>query len=202
MATDPQSNPSRSLAPANTATQSLVTALRNAIPAWVSTDDLDAAAWYMPMVKPGQGDVLRQAAEAHRRANAPSTYEERKSILRELRLGTMARNESEVEARASFEKLLADLADVPADILRTACKAYVNQPGTQFFPRGAGELRKFTAGPMMERVQRAYRLNLMAKESDKAFRDEDRCTPEQARQILAEEAANSPLVKSIIESLE
>lgn len=200
MATDPQSN--RSLAPVNTETQSLATRLTNCIPGWVRLDDLDADNWSMPPVKPNQGSELRRASAAHRQSAAPSSHEQRKIILQELRLGTVSRNESEMEARASFEKLLNDLADVPADILRQACKAYANKPGTNFFPRGAGEIRTFTAPLVMERLRRAHRLNLMARESDNAFDESTRCTPEQARQILAEEGARSPLVKSIMEALE
>lgn len=171
------------------------------IPAWVDLSDLDAQQFHMPPVKAGQGDALRAASKGYLAAQTPAAPELRQAILGELRLKTLTRNEGPEEARARFRLLLDDLSDVPADILRQACKAYANAPGARYFPT-AGELRTYTQPLMMEIVSRAYRLNLMARESDKAFRDEDRCTPEQARQILAEEAANSPLVKSIIESLE
>jgi hypothetical protein len=192
----------RNLAPANTETQSLATRLTNCIPGWVRLDDLDTDVWSMPPVKPNQGVELRRASEAHRKSLAPASYDQRKISLQELRLSTVSRNESEAEARASFEKLIADLADVPYDILRRACKAYANRPGTNFFPRGAGEVKAFTAPLMVERMRRAHRLNLMAKESDNAFDEADRCTPEQARQIMAEEAANSPLIKAITAALD
>ncbi len=185
------------LVPANTATPSLAMRLRNSIPAWVPLDDLDAAAWSMPPVRRGYGDELRAAADAHREANGPASADERRSILRELRLGTMARNESPDEARASFEKLIHDLSDVPADILRSACSGYVNQPGTQFFPRGAGELRAFTQPLVATRVHRAYRLGLMAKECDSMFNDADRCTPDQAAAILEEFGIRGERAKSL-----
>lgn len=180
-----------------TVTQSLVTHLTNCIPAWVNRSDLDTDAWSMPPARAGEGPALRQAAEAYRRANAPASYDERKSILRELRLGTISRNESEQEARASFEKLLADLVDVPADILRIACKSYVNRPGTQFFPRGAGEVRIFTAPLMIERLRRAHRLGVMAKECDNIFDESTRCTPEQAAAILEEFGIKGEQAKSL-----
>ncbi len=171
--------------------------LRNSIPAWVQLDDLDATMWTMPPVRRGYGDELRAAAAAYRNANGPTNADERRSILRNLRLSTMARNESQEEARASFEKLVHDLADVPADILRSACNGYLNQPGTQFFPRGAGELRTFTQPLMATRIHRAYRLGLMAKECDNMFDDADRCTPEQAAAVLEEFGIRGEQAKSL-----
>jgi len=140
----------------------------------------------MPDVPAGFGDALRAAAKAHREAQAPASYEERRDILRGLRLSTVARNESEHEARASFEKLIADLQDVPADILRAACSAYANEPGTRYFPRGAGELRSFINPLVASRARRAWRLNEMAKASDEVFDESKRCRPEDAAKIMEE----------------
>jgi hypothetical protein len=140
----------------------------------------------MPQVPRGQGEALREVAAQYRAATQPATYDQRMGILRELRLGTVPRNESPEEARASFAKLVDDLKDVPVDILRTACSAYTNEAGTRFFPRGAGELRTYTNPLMAQRAVRAYRLDEMARASDEAFDETTRCTPEQAAAIKAE----------------
>lgn len=116
----------------------------------------------------------------------PATVEDRENALLALRLGTVARNESADEARASFAKLIDDLRDVPIDILQAACSAYVNEPGTRFFPRGAGEIRSFTEPMMRQRAARAFRLGLMAEASDKVFDETERVTPEQIAAIKAE----------------
>jgi hypothetical protein len=158
----------------------------NSLPAWVSTRDLDAEHFYMPSVPRGRGAELRAAAAEHRDGMEPARPDQRLAILRELRLGTVARNESEVEARASFAKLNDDLRDVPADILKAACRAYINEPGTRFFPRGAGEIRAFTNPLMTQRAVRARRLSDMAKASDDEFDEESRCSPEDAAAIVAE----------------
>lgn len=140
----------------------------------------------MPTVPIGHGDALREAAQAYRDAMAPATAEERLNALRALRLGTLARNESDAEARASFAKLNEDLRDVPADILRDACTAYVNEPGTRFFPRGAGEIRAFTGPLLIRRARHATRLGEMATASDNVFDESERATPEQIAAIKAE----------------
>lgn len=149
----------------------------------------------MPAVVGGSGDELRQCAAAYRQANVPSTFDERRMILGELRLGTASRNESHEEARASFSKLMNDLADIPADILRKGCKAYVNfvdpdptakRPGIRFFPRSAAEVRQFTNPLQLQRSRRAFRLEEMAKAADDVFDPADRCTEEQAAAIMEE----------------
>lgn len=181
MATDPHNLPART----SSAIQSLPISPAKLIPAWVDLSDLDAQQFHMPQVPPGQGDALRAASNAYLAAQRPSDHTQRQAILGELRLKTISRNEGDQETIARFRLLCDDLADVPADTLRQACKAYANTPGARYFPT-AGELRAFTGPLMTENHARAYRLKLMAKESDKAFRDEDRCTPEQAAAILAE----------------
>lgn len=170
----------------DTATQSLATHLKTLVPAWVQSGDLDADQFFMPTVPIGHGDALRAAAQAHRDGMAPATADERLNALRALRLGTLARNESDAEARASFAKLNDDLRDVPADILRDSCTAYVNEPGTRFFPRGAGELRAFTGPLMVRRSRHAARLGEMATASDNVFDERERVTPEQIAEIKAE----------------
>lgn len=171
---------------AGTEIQSLATRLKLSMPAWVQPRDLDAEQFFVPAVPLGQGAALREAAKAHREGMAPASHDDRLSALRALRLGTVARNESPEEARASFAKLLDDLRDVPADILRDACSVYVNEPGTRFFPRGAGELRTFTEPLMRQRGRRAVRLDDMANASDNVFDEGQRVTPEQIAEIKAE----------------
>jgi len=156
------------------------------LPAWVSPSDLDAERFYLPQVPRGQGDRLRSIAADYREAMRPSTHDQRKAALLELRLATVPRNESELEARASFAKLIDDLSDVPADIVHSACRAYANEPGTRFFPRGAGELRTFANPMMAQRAIRAHRLEEMARASDEVFDESTRCTPEEAAAIKAE----------------
>jgi hypothetical protein len=117
---------------------------------------------------------------------APADEQTRRDILRGLRLGTVPRTESDAEARAVFDKLVFDLRDVPADILSAGCNAYVNTPGTRFFPRGAGEIRAFTQPLMTKRMRRAWRLKQLAKASDEAFDESTRCTPEAAAEIMEE----------------
>jgi hypothetical protein len=172
--------------PQATATPSLATRLTSVVPAWLDTSVLAAEQFYLPVVPPGQGDQLRAAAKLCQDALAPSSYQDRKDILRGLRISTVPRNESADEARLSFEKLIADLSDVPADILREACKRYVNAPGTRFFPKGAGELRTFIQPLKNRRARDAFRLRELAKASDEAFDESDRCTPEAAAEIMAE----------------
>lgn len=164
----------------------MATRLRSTLPGWLDTSVLAAEQFYLPAVPPGQGDVLRVAAKSFSDALAPSDYDTRKDILRGLRVSTVPRNESPEEARASFAKLISDLADVPADILREACRQYVNTPGTRFFPKGAGEIRAFTQKLQNRRARDAFRLRELAKASDDAFDESDRCSPEQAAAILAE----------------
>lgn len=169
-----------------TETRSLAMRLRSTLPGWLDTSVLDAEQFFLPVVPPGQGDELRAVAKAFSASLAPGSYETRKDILRGLRVSTVPRNESPEEARASFAKLIADLADVPDDILRDACRAYVNTPGTRFFPKGAGEIRAFTQPLQNRRARDAFRLRELAKASDEAFDESDCCTPEQAAEIIEE----------------
>lgn len=156
------------------------------MPDWIRPTELDAEVWHMPAVRAGSGGELREIARAYRDANHPASYETRLMLLRNLRAGTIARAEHPDEARVSFEKLLADLSDVPEDILRDGCSAYVNQPGKRFFPRSAGELREFTNPLQIRRSRRAYRLREMAEAADEMFDPADRCSSEDAAAIMAE----------------
>lgn len=160
------------------------------VPQWVSRSGLDEPG-HIPGVRAGEGDALRAAAQAHAEADRPATAQERRDILRALRMGTMARNEHPDEARLSFEKLNADLADVPADILRSACSAYVNEPGTRFFPRSAGEIRTFSNPMHLQRKMRADKLNRMAVISDEMVSDRWKPEPGETARILAEAAAEA-----------
>lgn len=117
----------------------------------------------------GCAATLRLAADEHGRALAPANLARCTRILARLRLATIARDESEQEARASFEILREDLDDVPADILEAACRAYRNHPGRRFFPRSAGELRAFINPDLSQRRAHAAYLEMLA---DRAAREE------------------------------
>lgn len=147
----------------------------------------------MPAVRREDEGELRAAAAAHRAAGAPASHDQRRAILAELRVGTLARAESDAEAITSFNKLMVDLADVPADILHRACKAYVNyvdpepkRRGARFFPRSAAEIRMFSDPMQMARARRAYRLDEMAKAAAEAFDPSTRCGADEAAAIMAE----------------
>lgn len=175
------------LATTHIETRSLQTPLPISLPAWINPRDLDSQAFYMPEVRAGQGNVCRAVAASYRAAMQPATVSERVAILRELRLGTAPRRESDIEARAVFEKLVADLADVPADILRDGCFAYANAPGANFFPRSPGEVRAFTAGPQATRLRRAFNLDRIAKACDEAWTkpEDDRLFPSEVDEANA-----------------
>lgn len=190
-------NDKTDMVPANTATRSLVTSSAISLPDWISPGALDADVWCPPAVRAEDADELRALANAHKAANAPASYDERRSILGELRLGTTPRKESADEARASFEKLLSDLSDLPADILRRACKAYVNfvdpdRPGMRFFPRSAAEIRVFSNPMQNQRSRRAYRLRELAEAAADVFDPATRCSSEEARAIMEEFGLRSP----------
>jgi hypothetical protein len=161
------------------------------IPRWVRTEDLDSATWYAPDVRHGQGDVLRAAADAHRRALTGTPRHRVAAILAELRARTIPRTENAVEARTRFALLVGDVARLgwPEDILADAARAYSAAPGPRHFPMSAGELRPFVDPLLIRRQRRAWRLLEMAKASDEAFDPATRCTPEQTAQILADLAA-------------
>lgn len=155
------------------------------MPAWVDTTDLDAEQFFMPLVPAGRGDELRDAAQSHRGALIPARRDVIAAILGELRLRTIVRTESQQEAVARNRALIDDLGNVPEDILRRACDAFVAQPGSRFYPT-AGELRQFIAPMIAQRRRRWSRLERMASESDQSFDPATRCTPEQAAAIRKE----------------
>jgi len=130
----------------------------------------------MPAVKRHHAPALLEASEAHRRALAPAFEHERTGILSELRLRSIPRTESAEEARARHRLLLDDLADVPADILQAACRAYVQAEGSRFYPT-AGELRVHINPLLAQRRLRAYRLAQMAREAETAFDESQRWRP-------------------------
>lgn len=134
-------------------------------------------------IPPGSGDALRAAALAHRAGMAPSEAAERHAILMGLRSGTILRDESPEEAEATVKLLRAHLADVPIDILETACRNYCNAPGRRFYPKSAGELRAFINPLIFERQARAAHLEHLAKLADqedaKRKRDAECLSPEE-----------------------
>lgn len=122
----------------------------------------------MPRIPVGASKELATVADAYLASVVhAASQDERLSILGNLRLRTIPRNESAEEAKARFRNLVNDLSDVPADVLRTACDRYVNDPDTRFFPAAAGELRKHINPIMTERRARAYRLDQMRREAER-----------------------------------
>lgn len=140
------------------------TALAQTLPDWLNIGSLDAEEFHAPVsFPPGAPALLEQAAAAHADGLVPATEAQRDATLMMLRSGTVLRNESPEEARATFALLMGGLADVPADILDSACRAHINEPGTRFFPKSPGELLRF-AGPMLaKRHVRAWRLKRLAE---------------------------------------
>lgn len=145
----------------------------------------------MPEVPPRQGEVLRAAAHAHRQALTGGPWHRVAEILVALRSRTILRNESPTEARTRFALLLSGCTAMgwPEDILDDAARAYSAAPGPRYFPAGVGELRAFVDPLLAVRHRRAVRLLEMARASDEVFDPATRCTPEQAKQILADIAA-------------
>ncbi len=109
-----------------------------------------------------EAPVLRLAADEHGALLVRAEAEVVAKTLAGLRSATMPRQESPEEAEASFNLLRAHLADVPADILKEACRRYVNRPGRRYFPRSAGELREFINPLHVARKMAEYRLRQMA----------------------------------------
>jgi len=145
-----------------------VATLLQAIPDWVDLRLLSAVMQYgygRP-IPAGAGEQLREAALVHRQALSPSDAEERYSVLRGLRSGTILVQETAEEADATLSLLVAHLADVPIDILKAGARAYCNAPGRRFYPKSAGELRAFTNPLMFERQARASHLEYLAKLAD------------------------------------
>ncbi|WP_452665820.1 hypothetical protein [Sphingomonas zeae] len=115
----------------------------------------------------GAGEGLRAAAMVHADALAPSPKDDCQRVLQALRSGTILRDEHPLEAEATMKLLRVHLADVPLDILETACRAYCNAPGRRFFPRSAGELRAFINPLLHQRKARASYLMRLAEQADR-----------------------------------
>ncbi|TZG25597.1 hypothetical protein [Sphingomonas montanisoli] len=133
--------------------------------------DLDADHFDATLVRPEDGPALLAAADEHRALLVPASADFVKSTLLGLRSATIVKQEHGAEAEASFAILRNHLADVPADILQEACRAYVNVPGKRFFPRSAGELRAFILPLAATRSRREWRLRKMAEAADHAARE-------------------------------
>lgn len=144
--------------------------LEAAIPKWVDHRLLDSCVphGYGLPIPAGAGEGLRAAAMTYAGALAPSAKDDRKRVLQALRSGTILRDEHPLEAEATMKLLLAHLADVPLDILETACRDYCNAPGRRFFPRSAGELRAFINPLLHQRKARATYLMRLAEQADRA----------------------------------
>jgi len=144
---------------------------------------LDAEMFYLPAVKREQEAALRHAAAAHHDALAPAPYDQRNTILGELRLRTIPRTEGTEESRARHRKLVDDTAHLPADILRQACTAYVQTEGNRFYPT-AGEIMVFANPLLSKRMARRSRLTQMADAAANAFNEADRADPKEIEAIL------------------
>lgn len=141
------------------------------LPEWVIPGILDAPVFAMPPVPASAGAQLHTLAAAYAGSLQGSSKHERTTVLGALRSATRPTDETPDESLASFDLLVAHLADVPIDILKAACRAYANHvdprgSGTRYFPRGAAEIRVFANPMLKQRAARAHRLRLMAEQAD------------------------------------
>ena len=136
------------------------------MPPWLPASSLAGDEWYGPpqSALTKSAELAKLAAE-FQVALRPAGDDMRKTILAELKLRTVSREESPDEARARFRLLCDDLADVPGDILRQAANAYVNAPGSRFMPT-AGELRTHVGPLLSERRMQLYRIELTQRAAE------------------------------------
>jgi hypothetical protein len=113
----------------------------------------------------------------------------------------MAPNRSQDDAAAWLHLMTAGLRDLPEDMIMAALDRWVK---TSKFPPTVAELREWIEPALAAKRRDAARLDAMARliasgahipaappapppfEHVPAFREEDRCTPEQAAEVMAE----------------
>lgn len=153
-------------------------------------------------------DVLPSLADKAAVALAP--VEMGSLIDRLTMLGmSMANGRDADQIKAWLHETARLLSDLPQDVLFEAIDECVKEPGRVFAP-SVGEIREKAATPLKTRERRAARLrnlaNLIAEGVEipdwqppafatptPAFREEDRCTPEEAAAILKEFGIKSSL---------
>lgn len=179
---------------ASTVTRFSAKLLAETIPTWIGSE-LDAEEFHLPAVMPaGAVAQLRRAAAAHKRALVPATPDEIRRVLMMMRSGTIIKDETTKEARASLELLVMGILGVPLDILEAACKRYMQQPGQRFFPRSAGELREHTNTELLRRQSRASRLDSMAAEAERVAAEAERIRRENEATVPADSIDNENLL--------
>jgi hypothetical protein len=163
--------------------------LEAALPEWLDRSLIEDDIFYLPARLPdGCSFTLKRAADQFARAiDQRCTHQERTSILGELRLRTLPRDESRDEAIGRFRLLRDDLREQPTDVLREAVEAYAAE--NKFFPAGAGELLPYCRAISGRRHRIRWRLDQLAKEAEKREADErrrreDPLTPDEARAII------------------
>lgn len=111
------------------------------------------------------------------------------TILGELRLRTMIRQESRDEANARFRLLRDDCRQHPTEVVREAAKAYAAK--NKFFPAGYAELRPFIMPAENKRARTMHRLLSTADTAEtimerQARVDADPVDPAEVTALLAE----------------
>lgn len=193
MANDLTPTDRRPPAASETRSSSVTTTLACSIPAWVDVAELDVSDryGYGYAVPHGAFGALVAAARQHRLALTPPSPEDARKCLRGLRSATILQVEDAAEADVALKMLRVHLADVPLDMLETACHAYCNAPGRRFFPKSAGELREFINPLLHQRVARIARLEKLAararaEQDDRERLAADPITPEGMAATMAE----------------
>lgn len=118
--------------------------------------------------------LTMRAARAHDAALVPASRDEIAKELAMLSTATIPWNQDDRETRMQMELLMGGIADVPPDVLKSACRAYMLKPGRRFFPKSPGELREFIDKPLDRRRRHAARLHAIHAELERRAAEEDR----------------------------
>jgi hypothetical protein len=150
---------------------------------------ITAERFSMPTMPAGSGNGLRRASAEYAAALVPCGAERAEHLLTALRRSTIITNEAPMEAKATMSMLVAQLADMPADLLSTACDRFTRHPGRRFFPKASGELIAFVSKDWEYRKLAAVRFAQMASQADEEDAERKRLaepmewTPEAIRDL-------------------
>lgn len=147
-------------------------------------------------------EVIPQLAAKAIAASVP--VEHQPLIDRLTMLGmSMMHGKDSAQIQAWLHETARLLGDIPEGVLFDAIDGCVQEPGRVFVP-SVGEIRERASEALRKQERRAARLNRLATliaegvqipdwvdppkwgEARSEFREDDRCTPEQAKAILAE----------------
>lgn len=135
---------------------------------------ITAERFSMPVMPAGSGKGLRRASDEYRASLAPCGAVAAERLLTALRRSTILTNEVPIEAAATMRMLIAQLADMPEDLLSTACDRFTREPGKRFFPKSSGELIAFVAKDWAYRKIATVRFAQMAEKADEEDRERER----------------------------